>query len=182
MKKILSLILVATIFASCNRSNEKSDLNGRNDSSVANKDAGDLPYKAMYSSSWSDNVSDEDVKMVLMTYKDWSGGNMKGLGAAMGDTVEYDMNSGRYQKMSNADLMKMWTTSRDSLSSVTIDMHAWQKMYSTDKNEGYVVTWYKETDTYKDGKVDSAHYHDINQVKDGKIVWYSQYKRPALPK
>ena len=72
----------------------------------------------------------------------------------------------------------MFTTYRDSLSSVTIDMQGWQKMYATDKKDGYIVTWYDETDTYKTGKVDSASYHDINQVKDGKIVWYSQYKRP----
>jgi hypothetical protein len=51
-------------------------------------------------------------------------------------------------------------------------------MYSTDKKDGYIVTWYKEYDTYKNGKVDSAAFHDINQLKDGKIVWYSQYRRP----
>ena len=72
----------------------------------------------------------------------------------------------------------MFTTYRDSLSSVTIDMQDWQKMYATDKKNGYIVTWYDETDTYKTGKVDSASYHDINQVKDGKIVWYAQYRRP----
>jgi hypothetical protein len=57
-------------------------------------------------------------------------------------------------------------------------MTAWNKMYSTDKNEGFVVTWYDETDTYKNGKVDSASYQDINMMKDGKIIYYSQYKRP----
>ncbi|MBK9570608.1 MAG: hypothetical protein IPO53_12315 [Chitinophagaceae bacterium] len=72
----------------------------------------------------------------------------------------------------------MWGTNRDSLSSVKIDMESWNKMYATDKKEGYIVTWYKEYDTYKTGKVDSASYHDINLLKNGKIVWYSQYKRP----
>jgi hypothetical protein len=182
MKKIICLICLAAILISCNRSSEKSDITAGSDSAVVNTDPGNLPYKALYSSSWSDKVSDEDLRMVLMTYKDWSSGNMSRLGASMGDSVEYDMNSGRYQKLSNAGLMKMWTTSRDSLSAVTIDMHAWQKMYATDRKEGYVITWYKETDTYKNGKVDSAYYHDINQVKDGKIIWYSQYKRPALPR
>ncbi|NEU06950.1 hypothetical protein GZH53_01380 [Flavihumibacter sp. R14] len=182
MKKIICLILVVSIFSSCNQGNQKADVIPGNDTAASAKDPGDLPFKPLYSSSWSDNVSDEDLKMVLMSYKDWSSGNMKGLSAAMGDTVEYDMNSGKYQKLSNPALMKMWSTTRDSLSSVTIDMHAWRRMYSTDKKEGYIVTWYKETDTYKDGKVDSAYYHDINQVKDGKIVWYSQYKRPALPR
>ena len=36
----------------------------------------------------------------------------------------------------------------------------------------------KENDTYKTRKVDSASYHDINLMKNGKIVWFSQYKRP----
>jgi ketosteroid isomerase-like protein len=89
-----------------------------------------------------------------------------------------DFSSGERFKNSKAELMKRWTSFRDSLSSVTIDMQGWKKMYSTDKKDGYIIAWYKEIDTFKDGKADSADYHDINQVKDGKIVWYSQYKRP----
>ncbi len=58
-------------------------------------------------------------------------------------------------------------------------MQAWQKMYATDVKSGFVVTWYKEIDTYKNGKADSGYFHDINQVKDGKIVWLEQYNRPA---
>ncbi len=57
-------------------------------------------------------------------------------------------------------------------------MSAWHKMYSTDKKEALIVTWYDETDTYKNGKVDSAAYHDINGLKDGEIVYYGQFKRP----
>ncbi len=75
--------------------------------------------------------------------------------------------------------MKMWKTYRDSLSSVSIEMEAWQKMYATDQKQGHVVTWYKEIDTYKTGKVDSGYYHDINRVKDGKITYLEQYKRVA---
>lgn len=179
MKKILSLICLVSFFASCNSDKQKTEVNSTNDSTASDKAPADLPYTASYSSSWSTDVSDADLKMVLMTYKDWSSGNMNGLGNVMGDTVVFDMNTGTHLKLSKADLMKMWTTSRDSLNSVSIDMQGWHKMYSTDKKEGYIVTWYKETDTYKLGKVDSAYYHDINQVKDGKIVWYSQYKRPA---
>ena len=103
---------------------------------------------------------------------------MSGLGSAIGDTVSVDMFSGDHFKLSNSDLAKMWGTYRDSLSSVKIDMQGWQKMCATDKKETYVVTWYNETDTYKTGKVDSASYHDINQLKYGKIIYYAQYKRP----
>lgn len=180
MKKLVLLICVITFFAACNGDKNRESASNA-DSTSTGKASADMPYTASYTSSWSDNVSDDDLKMVLMTYKDWSAGNMKGLASAMGDSVEYDMNSGKSLKLNNADLMKMWTTSRDSLKSVVIDMQAWNKMYSTDKKEAYVVTWYKETDTYKDGRVDSAAYHDINQIKDGRIIWYSQFKRPLKP-
>lgn len=180
MKKLSLLLCLVTFFASCN--GVKTGESGTNADSTSTKNApADLPYTATYTSSWSDNVSDADLRMVLMTYKDWSSGNMKGLGAAMGDSVEYAMNSGKVSKLTNPQLMEMWTASRDSLKSVVIEMQAWDKMYSTDRKDGYIVTWYKEIDTYKDGRVDSASYHDINQIKDGRIIWYSQFKRPLKP-
>ena len=177
MKKILLCFCFATFLLSCNSGEEKTAATTSTADSTT-KSTVDLPYTASYSSSWSTDVSDADLKMVLMTYKDWADNNMSGLGNAMADTVTLDMSSGDHKKLSKADLTKMWTTYRDSLSSVKIDMAGWHKMYSTDKKDGFIVTWYDETDTYKTGKVDSASYHDINQVKDGKIVWYSQYKRP----
>ncbi|MBI1343444.1 MAG: hypothetical protein GC171_10975 [Terrimonas sp.] len=177
MKKILFCLLFGTVLVACN--NEKEDKDDKEPATPATAATpADLPYTASYSSDWSNNVSDADLKTVLMTYKDWENGNLSGLGAGMADTVTVDMSSGDHLRLSNADLMKMWGTYRDSLSSVKIDMAAWSKMYSNNKKDGYIVTWYDETDTYKNGMVDSASYHDINQVKDGKIVWYAQYKRP----
>ncbi|WP_026898992.1 nuclear transport factor 2-like protein [Daejeonella oryzae] len=181
MKKLILFICLLAFFASCNTGDKKADVNNQSDSTVSGKPAADLPYTATYTSNWSDNVSDEDLRKVLMTYKDWSSGNMEGLGNAMADSVEYDMNTGKKYKVTRSELLNMWKTSRDSLSSVAIEMNSWNKMYSPDKKDAYIVTWYKETDTYKNGKVDSAYYHDINQLKDGKIIWYSQYKRPARP-
>ena len=181
MKKLLLLVCLAALVASCNNGGDKTEADHSKDSAAAAKAPADLPYTASYSSSWSDNVSDADLKLVLMSYKHWADGNMQDLANTMGDTVEVEMSSGEHLKLSNADLMKRWGKTRDSLSSVVIDMQGWNKMYATDKKEGYVVAWYKETDTYKTGKVDSAYYHDINQLKDGKITWYSQYKRPAKP-
>ncbi len=175
MKKFFLCLCFAAMLLSCNNEADKTTTTP----AAADKSTVTLPYTASYSSSWSTEVSDADLKTVLMTYKDWSDANMSGLGNALGDTVTVDMSNGDHLVKSNADLVKMWTTFRDSLSTVTIDMQGWQKMYATDKKEGYIITWYKEIDTYKTGKVDSAYYHDINQLKNGKIIWYAQYKRPA---
>jgi hypothetical protein len=176
MRKILFCFFCGAVLLACNNAKVESTASSNADS--ATKAPADLPYTASYSSSWSTDVSDADLKMVLTTYKDWSDGNMTGLESALADTVSVDFSDGNHVKQPKADIIKRWSTSRDSLSSVKIDMQGWHKMYSTDKKEGYIVTWYDETDTYKSGKVDSATYHDINQVKDGKLVWYSQYKRP----
>ncbi len=172
---IIAFCSFSMLLTACN--NDATVKGTSTDTSTASTPA-DMPYTASYSSSWTNNVSDADLKTVMMSYKDWENSNLPGLSKAMGDSVELDMSSGTHVKKSNADLMTMWTKYRDSLSSVKIKMDAWNKMYSTDKKESFVVTWYDETDTYKDGRVDSASYHDINQIKDGKIVWYAQYKRP----
>jgi len=178
MKRILLSICVSAFLLSCNNDKDKEKTADDTKDDKATKAAIDLPYTATYSSSFSTDVPDADLKMVLMTYKDWSDANLSSLSKAMGDSVTVEMSSGERFTGTNADLMKRWSIYRDSLSSVKIDMVAWQKMYSTDKKEAFIVTWYDETDTYKNGKVDSAAYHDINLVKDGKIVVYSQYKRP----
>ena len=176
MKKIFFSFLVLALFFSCNTASEKSEANSTVSDTTAMEPA--LPYKALYSSKFTDKVSDADLVMVMNSYKTWQDGDVNGMESMMADSVDYDATSGLSKKYSRADLMNMWKTYRDSLSSVKIDMYAWNKMYATDKKEGHVVTWYKEIDTYKDGRVDSAMYHDINGVKDGKIVWYSSMKRP----
>ncbi len=177
MKKFLLCFCLGAFLLSCNNDKDKKETTAT--TGTTEKTKMDLPYTASYSSNFTTDVSDADLKMVLMTYKDWTDNNFGGLAKAMGDTVTVDMNTGDHWVKANADLMKIWSTFRDSLSSVNIDMQGWHKMYEPDKKEGYVVTWYKETDTYKTGKVDSAYYHDINQLKDGKIIWFAQYKRPA---
>ena len=181
MKKILLCLCLGAFLLSCNDKKDKPATADTDKPAAmgADKPMVDLPYKASYSANFTQDVSDADLKTVMMSYKDWADGNMSGLGSAMGDTVTVEMSSGAHLVKSNADLMKMWSTYRDSLSGISIDMQGWHKMYEPDKKEAYVMTWYKEIDTYKTGKVDSAYYHDINQLKNGKIIWYSQYKRPA---
>lgn len=174
MKLFYVSACIALMLASCN--NEAGESTQARDTTVAAV-AADLPYTATYSSNFSTDVSDADLKMVLDSYKDWADGDIAGLESSLADSVSYDANSGMSRRLSKADLGRMWAKSRDSLSSVSIEMYAWQKMYAVDKKEANVVTWYKEIDTYKDGRVDSATYHDINGIKNGKIEWYSSMKR-----
>ena len=179
MKRMLLLFGTVVLITSCQDNKTEATGTGAATTPDSNKAPVDLPYTASYSSNFTMDVSDADLKTVLMSYKDWADGNMTNLSKEMGDSIEVEFNDGRHFNGTNDSLMKMWKTYRDSLSSVTIEMMAWQKMHEPTKNESAILTWYKEIDTYKSGKVDSAYYHDVNGIKNGRIVYYSQFKRPA---
>ena len=179
MKKMLFCFFCGTILLSCGDSKTESAATAENTADSTAKSTVDLPYTASYSSDFNADVPDADLKTVLVSYKDWADGNMTNVAKAYADTMEWDRPTGEQYKLPNADIMKMWTTYRDSLSSITIDMQGWQKMHSVDKKENWIATWYKEIDTYKSGKADSAYYHDLNLVIDGKIALLEQYRRVA---
>lgn len=178
MRKALFFIFASAsaLFISCNSSTEKTAAT-TSEGDTTMKVAVNLPFQAMYSSNFTDDVSDADLVTVMESYKHWADGNITAFEQMLADSVEYDASSGFSKKMTKAEIMNVWKTYRDSLSSVKIDMYAWRKMYAADKKEPHVVVWYKEIDTYKDGRIDSALYHDINGLKDGKISWYSSMKR-----
>ncbi|QNA44664.1 hypothetical protein [Lacibacter sediminis] len=176
MKHVFLVAAIIGLMLACNNETEKPADAATTTSTAATPT--DLPYTASYSSEWDTNVSDADVKTVLTSYKDWADGNMDGLMAAIADSIWVDRWDGHSANYAKADLQKMWALSRDSLSSVQIEMEAWHKMRSVKQKDSIIVVWYKQIDTYKDGRIDSARWHDINMVKGGKLVWYSQYRRP----
>lgn len=178
MKKILSSFL-CLILLSCNNDKTASGATATTADSTGKSSTVDLPYTASYTTNFTTDVSDADLKTVMQSYKDWADGNMTNTAKAYSDTLEWDRSSGEHYKLPNAGIMKLWTDFRDSLKSVVIDMQAWHKMYAADKKMTWVATWYKETDTYKSGKADSGYYHDLNLIKDGKISYLEQYKRAA---
>jgi len=180
MKKTIAIIISAGFLFACNNAAEnKTEEKPAAASEATNaKPAIELPFKAEYSSNFTQDVSDQDLKTALDSYVFWRDGDLDKLAAIMGDTAEVEMADGSSKKWVNVELKKMWKMHRDSMSKVDIMMEAWTKLKS-DKGDNIIATWYKETDTYKTGKVDSAYYHDINILKDGKIVYYSTFKKPA---
>lgn len=123
------------------------------------------------------DISDEDLLVVLKSYKDWETGDMQSLRTAFGDSIEYNGWDATYYTGPTETLLQQWAPLRDSLSNVKIDIAVWTKNNFPDKGEKNITVWYTETDTYKDGRVIKFDMHDINEVKDGKITWYAQYRR-----
>ncbi len=177
MKKILYLFAPVAIwialFASCKNGAKTAD---------AKADSVTMPYKASYSSSFTISDNQKNEQAVLQSYKDWEDNKLSNAPAYYADTVSWDSPTGiKVVKVRRDSLMHFFQKFRDSLSSVKIDLVAVTNLHSTDKNTDWVGVWYKETDTYKIGKVDSAFYQDDNHVVNGKIV-YTSSKRRLLTK
>jgi hypothetical protein len=168
MKKyILSILVLTVLIVACNNKEET-----KTTASTIK-----LPYEAGYATDFTNNVSDSGLLLVLNSYKYWETGDLNALRTTMGDSVSVNGADGfKFHGLSDS-LMKTWTVSRDSLSSVVIKMDVWLKNHAVKDSSDFIGVWYKEIDTYKTGKVDSANYEDDNLVKNGKIVWYSSHKQ-----
>lgn len=140
-----------------------------------------LPYTASYATEFTNNVSDSDLLTVLNSYKAWETGDLKALRSTMGDSMHFNAADGFKFAGLTDSVMRNWQTSRDSLSSVKIIMDVWLKNHSVKDSANYINVWYKEIDTYKTGKVDSANYEDDNGIKNGKIIWYSSHRQTLKP-
>lgn len=172
MKSILIMMLAGLVLTACNAPSEKET-----ETSTPAASTVPLPYTADYSSQWTQDVSDQDLATVLNSYKAWETGDMAALRATLSDSISFEGWDGTLYDGTTDGLLERWKTSRDSLSSVEITMNAWIKSHSVDKNADFVSVWYKEVDTYKDGRTVSAYWQDVNMVVNGKIRWYSQHRR-----
>ena len=140
-----------------------------------------LPYTATYTTDFTNNISDSDLLVVLNSYKAWETGDANALRATMGDSMYVKGADGFKFAGLTDSLMKDWKNMRDSLSSVKISMEVWLKNHAVKDSANFINVWYKEIDTYKTGKVDSAYYEDDNRLQNGKIIWYSSHKQILKP-
>jgi hypothetical protein len=174
MKKyILNLLVLSCCIVACNNKDEDKTTAATSATASSIK----LPYEAQYTTEFTNNVSDSDLLLVLNSYKYWENGDLKALRTTMGDSMSVIGNDGFKFSGRTDSLMNIWTKFRDSLSSVVITMDVWLKNHAVKDSSDFVNVWYKEIDTYKTGKVDSANYEDDNALKNGKITWFSSHKQ-----
>jgi hypothetical protein len=178
MKKLLYLVIPVGIgiivLASCKSGSTTASTDTKKDS-VA------MPYKATYTTTWALSDSSKYVQETLQSYKDWEDNKLANGSTYFGDTVTFLHWSGMKLSLKRDSLLKVFQKFRDSLSSVKIEVATYINTHSMDNKTDWVNVWFKETDTYKTGKVDSAFYNDANMIKNGKIVFILDQRR-NLPK
>jgi hypothetical protein len=183
MKKLFFILFVSVLYSACT-GNKSDTATGTDSSSLAtaaeSESAVSLPYTAGYSSDFSLGKNSTLVN-VLNSYKAWETGDMTALKNTFADSITFVFSNG-FTFTGTADGFATESKKyRDSLSSVKLYVDAWMPVHSNDKNEDWVLVWYKEIDTYKTGKIDSAYYHDDNMIdKNGKIAFTAVHRQSYM--
>jgi hypothetical protein len=169
MKKITVLLMVTTLFAAC-KNEETKEIK-------ETKQTLTMPYKATYSSSFVCSDNEKNAQTVLQSYKDWEDNKLNNWATYLGDTVNMIFFDGTNMRSPKDKFIKDAQVYRDSITSSKIEILAYTNLHSTDKNTDWVNVWYKQTDTWKKGLVDSAFFQDDNMLVNGKIVFISSKKQ-----
>jgi hypothetical protein len=73
-------------------------------------------------------------------------------------------------KYSRDSLKALFTSARNDLAAIKIEMHDFESVISKDKKDEYVTIWYIEKTTDKKGKVDSIETINDMKIVNGKIA------------
>lgn len=182
MRKLL-LLLGISVFAACNSGTDTKVESMTSKDSASNNDIA-LPYTASYSSKFE--MGDPNhVKTILDLYKDWDNNTLDNSKSKFADSVELYFSDGEKMVGPFDSINARTKPFRNSLGSVTTNVHAVLPVKSTDKNENWVLAWFTEYRTDAKGKKDSVEMQETWRInKDGKADLLFQYeqKNPAPAK
>ena len=139
------------------------------------------PYDIQYSSKFILG-NPKYAENILTLWKDFDNGTMSAHKDFFADSVMALQGGGFRVHASRDSVIAAIQKHRNSLASVVDRVDAVMAVKSTDKNEDWVLIWGMETDTYKNGKIDSVNLQETWRInKDGKADLLMQYMRPAAP-
>ena len=139
------------------------------------------PYDIQYSSKFVMG-NPKYAENVLTLWKDFDNGTLSAHKDFFADSMEAILSSGSRMHAPRDTVIGAIQKYRNSLSAAVDRVDAVMAVKSTDKNEDWVLIWGMETDTYKNGKIDSVDLQETWRInKDGKADLLMQYMRPSAP-
>jgi hypothetical protein len=181
MKKIFVFASVA-FFAACNSGTDTAKVDSMKSGSDSSKmDNLNYPYTAEYSSKFE--IGDPNNSMtVLNLYKAWDNNTLDDEKNLFADFDTLNFSDGSRIAGSRDSVLAAAKQFRNTMSSVTSVVQAFTPLKSTDKNENWVVVWFKELRTATNGKKDSSYFQETWRLnKDGKVDLLYQYEAKTAP-
>jgi hypothetical protein len=169
------------ILASCNSNQPAQPEPAKPASDSMAVQAINSPYDITYSSKFVMG-NPKYAENVLTLWKDYDNGNLSAHKDLFADSVEALLGSGAHMHASRDSVIASIQKYRNSIATAVDRVAAVTALKSTDKNEDWVLIWGTETDTYKNGKIDSVDLQETWRInKDGKADLILQYARPSAP-
>ncbi|HYM93651.1 MAG TPA: hypothetical protein VET23_05890 [Chitinophagaceae bacterium] len=179
MKRLSITMVAACLLFACN--NKKTDETSGKTEDKKESTAVTYPYKAVYSSDFSMGDAN-NAKTVLELYKMWEDGRVDDFKSLMADSVSINFPDGNKFKDNTVDsLISFAKQARKMQSSVSLVFDAWMPIHVNDKNEDYVLVWYREYETNLKGNMDSTRGHAYFQMKNGKVRSWSEFDQKMAP-
>lgn len=173
MRKFFLVLAVASLTTACNNETKTDEKNGE----TQVKAAASLPYVPGYSSSFKMGNSDYSTMILQGSWKDWENNTMDNMKSWVADTI-VAFHSDNSTIRGADSLIARWKKGRAKYASVIDSIDAVIPVYSTDKNENWVLVWAREINTKTDGTKDTAAVMETWRInKDGKADLLLQYDR-----
>lgn len=163
-------VLLFFLAASCN---------SKNDAVVdakPTKDTTTYPYVAQYSSDITVPSHPEIAQKVLTVWKMFESNQIDAMKPYWADSITYHDAGGLNFHGSTNDLLNLAKKDIDGLDSLRFDIIVWESQHINDKNEDWVRIWANERRYAPKMKPDTSMIQENWKVKDGKIVYFDQYK------
>ncbi|MFI5153431.1 MAG: hypothetical protein ACHQET_08870 [Chitinophagales bacterium] len=178
MKKFLiaGMISIAMVGCQSDESVKKSETAGNEPL----KDTLSYPYKASYSSDFTVPGRADYAHLTLKVWKFFENLQIDSLDPYFADSVVYQDATGMNFHGPKQKLFEFAKKDVESLDSLRFDINAWQSIHVNDKNDDWVDIWAVERVYPKKGKADTSWVQENWQIKNGKVVYFNQFKaRPA---
>jgi len=176
-------VLGLSVFAACN-SGTDTKVESMSSKDSVSADNISLPYTATYSSKFEMGDA-KNVKTILDLYKDWDNNTLDNSKDKFADTLTLYFSDGTKMYGSFDSVTASAKRFRNTLGTVSTNVHAVFPVKSTDKNENWVAAWFTEYRTNAKGNKDSVELQETWRMnKDGKADLLFQYeqKNPVPPK
>jgi hypothetical protein len=123
-----------------------------------------------------------NAESVLKIWKAYDNADFSSVKTLFADSFEVHLADGMSMHTSRDSTLADVTTFRKSLGTASSRVDAIMSVKSTDRDTHWVLIWGVETDTHKDGKVDSVDLLEAWQFnKNGQTMQLLQFKQAMTP-
>jgi hypothetical protein len=166
MKKILFLLITATVLFACNNPDTDNDTATRD--TAGNNQQANLPYTVERTPDW-ERGDNNNVAIAMNTLRAFETNDLNALQQYLADSVEFYGDNISFRGTKDS-LIKFFTGFRNSIDTMHVKMHDYESVKSKNRGEEWVGLWYTETVTPKNGKTDSAMVMDDVKIVNGKVA------------